>query len=68
MTFCFPVDAQLKKHRELTISTLGMSPKKFTAAGAPAVSMDVLNDLAGNPYEVWARCFVDSPVVYSPVA
>ncbi|CAN0150240.1 unnamed protein product [Laminaria digitata] len=42
---------QVKKYRDLTISGLGMEPLKFTASGAPAVSMEVLNDLAGSPSE-----------------
>lgn len=47
-----PVLSQLTKYRDLKISTLGMTPTKFTKSGAPAVSMDVLNDLAGDPYAV----------------
>ncbi|CAM9558280.1 unnamed protein product [Pylaiella littoralis] len=42
---------KMTKYREFTVSSLGLEPKKFTASGAPAVSMDVLSELAGNPYE-----------------
>ncbi|CAN0143192.1 unnamed protein product, partial [Hapterophycus canaliculatus] len=41
----------MTKFRDLTISSLGMQPIKFTASGAPAVSMDVLRHLAGEPHE-----------------
>ncbi|CAM9543134.1 unnamed protein product [Scytosiphon promiscuus] len=42
---------KMTKYRDLTISSLGMTPIKFTASGAPAVSMDVLRHLAGEPNE-----------------
>ena len=29
-----------------------MKPKKFTAAGAPSVTIDVLKDLTGSPLDV----------------
>lgn len=43
---------QLGKYRDMPISSLGMDPVKFTASGSPAVSIDVLQALAGNPSEV----------------
>lgn len=42
---------KLGKYRDLVIGTLGLIPMKFTKAGAPAVSIDVLKDLAGDPYD-----------------
>ena len=36
-----------KRFREVTVRSLGMRPTKFTAAGLPAVSVDVLRALAG---------------------
>ena len=36
-----------KRYREVTIRSLGLKPTKYTAAGLPATSMDVLRDLAG---------------------
>lgn len=45
---------QLGKYRELTISSLGMEPTKFTASGSPSVTIDVLKQLAGSPYDVRA--------------
>ena len=49
---------QLTKYRDISIFTLGMTPTKFTKAGAPAVSMEVLNDLAGDPFSVSAAVAV----------
>ncbi|CBN74706.1 pol1-like DNA polymerase [Ectocarpus siliculosus] len=46
-----PPPKKMTKYRELTISSVNMKPTKVTAAGSPAVSMDVLNHLAGNPHE-----------------
>lgn len=46
------VAQQLGKYRELTISTLGLKPIKFTASGSPAVSIGVLKELAGTPVDV----------------
>lgn len=48
----FVVLAQLGKYRDLTISSLGLKPSKFTDKGSPAVSIDVLRELAGNPLDV----------------
>ncbi|CAM9132669.1 unnamed protein product [Ascophyllum nodosum] len=42
---------KLGKFRDLAISSLGMKPKKFTAAGAPSVTIDVLKDLTGSPLD-----------------
>lgn len=55
----------MTKYRELAVSSLGLEPKKFTASGAPAVSMDVLSELAGNPYEVSAveLCHTQLPLL-----
>jgi hypothetical protein len=36
-----------KKYREITIETLGLTPSKFTPAGVPMVSGEVLRGLAG---------------------
>eukprot|EP00753_Platysulcus_tardus_P016428 PLAT5692.2.p1 GENE.PLAT5692.2~~PLAT5692.2.p1 ORF type:complete len:796 (-),score=413.96 PLAT5692.2:54-2441(-) len=40
-----------KKYRDIVISGIGLPPSKYTAAGLPAVSLDVLRDLAGSPDE-----------------
>lgn len=45
---------QVSRHFEVTIRSIGMSPEKFTDAGAPSVTADVLRKLAGDP-------FVDPP-------
>lgn len=39
------------KHVDVTITSLGMQPGKYTAGGAPSVTADVLRGLAGDPYE-----------------
>jgi hypothetical protein len=36
-----------KRYWEVTIRSLGLKPSKYTAAGLPATSMDVLRELAG---------------------
>lgn len=38
------------KNIDLTVTSLGMSPIKFTAGGAPSVTADVLRTLAGDPF------------------
>ena len=38
------------KKVELTITSIGMNPSKFTAGGAPSVTADVLRSLAGEPF------------------
>ena len=43
--------AQDPKFVDLTITSLGMTPTKQTAGGAPSVTADVLRQLAGDPYE-----------------
>lgn len=48
----FGVLAQLGKYRDVAISSLGLKPLKFTDSGAPAVTIDVLKELAGNPLDV----------------
>jgi len=37
------------KNVDVTISSIGMEPNKFTAGGAPSVTADVLRGLAGEP-------------------
>jgi len=44
-----------KKFVDVTITSLGLEPEKFTAGGAPSVTADVLRKLAGDP-------FADPPV------
>lgn len=39
------------KYIDVTISSLGMVPEKYTVGGAPSVTADVLRKLAGDPYE-----------------
>lgn len=39
------------KFIDVTISSLGMNPEKYTAGGAPSVTADVLKGLAGDPFE-----------------
>jgi DNA polymerase-1 len=39
------------KKVEVTISSIGMIPKKFTAGGAPSCTADVLRSLAGDPFD-----------------
>ena len=39
------------KHVDVTITSLGMEPGKYTAGGAPSVTADVLRGLAGDPFE-----------------
>ncbi|CAN0410119.1 unnamed protein product, partial [Ectocarpus sp. 12 AP-2014] len=46
-----PPPKKMTKYRDLTISSVNMKPTKVTAAGSPAVSMDVLSHLAGSPHE-----------------
>lgn len=36
-----------KKYREITIETIGLTPTKFTPAGVPMVSGEVLRALSG---------------------
>jgi len=38
------------KNVEVTIRSIGMEPKKFTAGGAASVTADVLRELAGDPF------------------
>jgi len=38
------------KFVDVTVTSLGMSPTKFTAGGAPSVTADVLRALAGDPF------------------
>ena len=38
---------KVKKHREITIKSLGMTPSEFTPAGTPQVSAAILRKLAG---------------------
>jgi DNA polymerase family A/SAP domain len=42
---------KVSKYRDVTITSLGITPLKFTKTGLPAVSMDVLRGLAGSPTE-----------------
>jgi hypothetical protein len=39
------------KYVDVTITSLGMQPGKYTAGGAPSVTADVLRGLAGDPFE-----------------
>ena len=39
------------KYIDITITSLGMKPEKETANGAPSVTADVLQALAGNPFK-----------------
>jgi DNA polymerase-1 len=39
------------KFFDVSVTSLGMIPGKFTAGGAPSVTADVLKGLAGDPYE-----------------
>lgn len=38
------------KYVDVTITSLGMSPEKFTVSGAPSATADVLKKLAGDPF------------------
>jgi SAP domain len=38
------------KFVDVTITSLGLEPEKFTAGGAPSVTSDVLRKLAGDPF------------------
>eukprot|EP00956_Cyclotella_meneghiniana_P023398 scaffold45568_cov59-Cyclotella_meneghiniana.AAC.2 len=38
------------KYVDVTITSLGMEPEKFTAGGAPGATADVLKKLAGDPF------------------
>ncbi len=38
------------KFVEVTITSIGMAPEKYTAGGAPSVTSDVLKKLAGDPF------------------
>lgn len=38
------------KYIDVTVTSLGMTPSKFTAGGAPSVTTDVLRNLAGDPF------------------
>ena len=38
------------KNVEITVRSIGMTPEKFTAGGAPSVTADVLRGLAGDPF------------------
>ena len=38
------------KYIDVTIQSIGMTPEKFTAGGAPSVTADVLRSLAGDPF------------------
>lgn len=38
------------KHMDVTVSSLGLEPIKYTAGGAPSVTADVLRTLAGDPF------------------
>lgn len=40
----------VSKNVDVTISSIGIEPKKFTASGAPSCTADVLRDLAGDPF------------------
>ncbi len=40
-----------KKNVDVTITSIHMTPKKFTAGGAPSVTADVLRELAGDPFD-----------------
>jgi hypothetical protein len=39
------------KYVDVTISSIGMTPEKFTVGGAPSVTADVLRKLAGDPFD-----------------
>jgi hypothetical protein len=43
--------AEEPKWVDVTITSLGMQPDKYTAGGAPSCTADVLRKLAGDPYE-----------------
>ena len=38
------------KYIDVTVTSLGMKPEKFTAGGAPSVTSDVIKTLAGDPF------------------
>eukprot|EP00559_Dactyliosolen_fragilissimus_P004872 CAMPEP_0184867672 /NCGR_PEP_ID=MMETSP0580-20130426/27461_1 /TAXON_ID=1118495 /ORGANISM="Dactyliosolen fragilissimus" /LENGTH=1087 /DNA_ID=CAMNT_0027368095 /DNA_START=373 /DNA_END=3636 /DNA_ORIENTATION=+ len=47
------IDAKSKakpKYVDVTVTSIGMKPEKFTAGGAPSVTADVLRKLAGDPF------------------
>jgi DNA polymerase-1 len=52
------VQQPLGRFKDMAIVSLGLKPVKFTKSGLPAVSMDALRDLAGNPR--------DDPPRYGP--
>ena len=37
------------KNVDVTVTSIGMTPNKFTAGGAPSVTADVLREFAGDP-------------------
>lgn len=41
--------AKVPKHVDVTVRSIGMTPEKFTAGGAPSCTADVLRRLAGEP-------------------
>jgi len=43
------VSERKNKNVDVTITSIGMAPNKFTAGGAPSVTADVLRGLAGDP-------------------
>ena len=44
------LSGQNSKFVNVTITSLGLEPEKFTAGGAPSVTADVLRKLAGSPF------------------
>lgn len=43
-------ESKVPKYFDVTISSLGLTPEKYTAAGAPSVTSDVILKLAGDPF------------------
>lgn len=56
-----------KKYREITIETLGLTPSKFTPAGVPMVSGEVLRELSGSDL-FGDREFPSSPFLTSVIS
>lgn len=59
------------KYFDVTISSLGLEPEKYTAGGAPSVTADVIRKLAGDPFADppkygSVRLFVTLSVVCGP--
>jgi hypothetical protein len=59
---------EMPKFMDITITSLGMEPLKYTAGGAPSVTADVLRQLAGDPFDSPPRYgLVSSWTIQTPI-